>query len=332
MTERDGNRDGIEQNCLFPKADRVWLVQAPPDSGLSARDHALHARDLLVERLATDGAVLLRGFAVSDPIAFEDIVRVFDDELLDYRYGSSPRTRARNNVFTSTEFPSSEVIPLHNEMSYTTEWPRKIWFYSEVCAATDGETPLADSHRVFNAIPAAVRERFMALGVRYVRNYTGTFDLSWQQTFQTQSREEVERYCDRRGITVEWLAEDHLRTTETCQAAWRHPADGRWLWLNQAHLFHISNLKPELRALMEEAYAPDELPRHAMFGDGTPIPDEDLDAVRRAYDAHTLSFRWQRGDVLMVDNLAMAHGRNRFTGARRVLVAMADPLDSLRAG
>jgi alpha-ketoglutarate-dependent taurine dioxygenase len=275
--------------------------------------------------------VLLRGFDVPDADAFEGIVKIFHREILDYRYGSSPRTRTRNNIFTSTEFPASEVIPLHNEMSYTTEWPRKIWFYSEICAAADGETPLADSHRVFEAVPPAVRQRFMAHGVRYVRNYTGMFDLPWQKTFQTGSRVEVERYCAHRGITCEWLGDDHLRTIETCQAAWPHPDDGRWLWLNQAHLFHVSNLQPDLRALLEESFGPDELPRNATFGDGSPIPDDDLRAVRQAYAEHTLSFAWERGDVLLVDNLAMAHGRNRFRGERRVLVAMGEPLDALPA-
>jgi alpha-ketoglutarate-dependent taurine dioxygenase len=319
------------QRCLFESAQRVWLVQASADGAESARDYVRRERDALLSKMSAYGAVLLRGFDVPDAVAFEDVARAVDDELLDYRYGSSPRTRARNNVFTSTEYPSAELIPLHNEMSYTTEWPRRIWFFSELCAQTDGQTPLADSHRVFESIPVDVRERFMAKGVRYVRNYTGTFDLSWQKTFQTESREQVQAYCASRGIQVEWLDEDHLRTVENCQAAWRHPDDGRWLWLNQAHLFHVSNLKPELRALMEDCYAPDELPRNAMFGDGTPIPDADLDAIRQAYDAHMLSFTWERGDLLLVDNLAMAHGRNRFTGERRVLVAMADPFDSLKA-
>lgn len=320
----------IQEQCLFPAVDRVWMVRATA-AGQDAQAYALAHREALLARLARHGAVLLRGFDIPDSHAFEAVVQAFDSELLDYRYGSSPRTRERGGVYTSTEYPAPQRIPLHNEMSYTTEWPRKIWFYSEQCALTDGETPLADSHRVFESIPVEVRERFMARGVRYVRNYTGTFDLSWQQTFQTQDREVVERYCSSRAIRYRWLDDDHLQTIEICQAAWRHPSDGRWLWLNQAHLFHVSHLEPEMRALMEEAYEPDDLPRHATFGDGSPIPDADLDAVRAAYDLNTLSFPWETGDVLLVDNLAMAHGRNRYTGPRRVLVAMTDPLDALQA-
>ncbi len=227
---------------LFEAVSRVHCVQALSPS-LSATAYARVHQAHLLDRLKSHQAVLFRGFDVPDANAFEELVEVFHREMLDYRYGSSPRTRMKGNIFTSTEFPSAEVIPLHNEMSYTTEWPRKIWFYSEVCAETGGQTPLADSHRVHERIPPEVRERFNAHGVRYVRNYTGTFDLSWQKTFQTESREAVERYCASRRIQCEWISPDHLRTTETCQAALRHPDDGRWLWLNQAHLFHTSAIE-----------------------------------------------------------------------------------------
>lgn len=320
----------VHESTVFEAQGLVHCVAALQPK-LNAAAFATTQRSRLLEILKRSGAVLFRGFEVPDAGAFETLVEVFHSELLDYRYGSSPRTRMKGNVFTSTEFPSAEIIPQHNEMSYTSGWPRKVWFYSEQCATRGGQTPLADSHRVYQRIPAAVLERFNAHGVRYVRNYTGTFDLSWQKTFQTESREEVERYCASRRIRCEWLSADHLRTTETCQATLRHPDDGRWLWFNQAHLFHTSALNPEVREALEDCFDPLDLPRQAWYGDGSPIPDADLLAVRQAYDAETLSFPWQPGDVLLVDNLALSHGRLGFEGPRRVLVAMGEAMDSLLA-
>ena len=40
------------------------------------------------------------------------------------------------------------------------------------------------------------------------------------------------------------------------------------------------------------------------------------------YDC-AVSFAWRRGDVLMLDNMLVAHGRATFKGDRRVVVAMA---------
>lgn len=66
----------------------------------------------------------------------------------------------------------------------------------------------------------------------------------------------------------------------------------------------------------------DKLPTNAYFGDGSPIPVEALDTVRRLLWDQATFFTWQQGDVLMLDNYSVCHGRNTFEGERRILVAM----------
>jgi len=55
------------------------------------------------------------------------------------------------------------------------------------------------------------------------------------------------------------------------------------------------------------------------------IADAELDAVREAYRKATVLFSWQPGDLLLLDNMQVAHGRTPYTGNRKILVAMADP-------
>jgi hypothetical protein len=98
------------------------------------------------------------------------------------------------------------------------------------------------------------------------------------------------------------------------------------VWFNQAHLFHVSALGEDLREqLLGVVETEAELPRNVYYGDGTPIEDSILDEIRGAYDALMLRFPWQAGDILMLDNMLMSHGRAPFKGPRRVLVAMAEP-------
>ncbi len=319
----------VTATILFPDKGLIRCV-SPTRPGVDPVAWATEHREELTALLPSIGGVLFRGFGVADADSFERLVKVFATDTLDYRYGSSPRTREAGNVFTSTEYPATEKIPLHNEMSYTSEWPLKLWFYCQVAPAVGGETPLADSHRVYERIPAAIRDRFDARRVRYVRNYSTLFDLTWQKTFRTDSKADVEAYCRRRGIAFEWL-DDGLRTVEICQASAPHPVTGERLWMNQAHLFHISAQSAEVREYLEDAFTPDTLPRNAYFGDGAPIPDEDLTAIRAAYDAEEFMFPWQVGDVLLLDNLALAHARSPFQGPRKILVAMTDAFDALAA-
>ena len=318
----------VHESCLFP-GGRVAAFEAVAP-GTDPVAWAAANADRLRDRLRDAGACLLRGFAVPDESVFAAVVRVFDEELGEYTYGSTPRSKV-GDVYTSTEYPAIEVIPLHNEMSYTTTWPLRIWFHSVVPARSGGETPLADSHGVYNRVPARVRERFERHGVRYVRNYRPGLGLSWQDGFATADPAVVETFCRERGIGFEWLDDGALRTVETCQAVAVHPETGKPVWMNQAHLFHVSNLKEATRRALLDLVAEEDLPRNAYLGDGSPIDPADLTAIRHAYAEETVAFPWHAGDLLMVDNMAMAHGRSSFEGPRKVLVAMAAAHDTLPA-
>ena len=104
----------------------------------------------------------------------------------------------------------------------------------------------------------------------------------------------MEAFCREAGIELEWKEGGRLRTWQVCPGVAVHPRTGETVWFNQAHLFHISSLEDEVRRQLLSAFEPQDLPRNACFGDGSPINDEDLDNVRRAYEAESIFFGWNR--------------------------------------
>jgi alpha-ketoglutarate-dependent taurine dioxygenase len=271
------------------------------------------------------GGVLFRGFAVNGTEGFESFVRSIAPDLLEYKERSTPRTEVGNRIYTSTEYPAHQHIALHNEFSYSYTWPLRIFFYAQQPAETGGETPIADSRKVYNSLHDDVRIPFAEKGVMYARNYGTGVDLTWQDAFQTSDKAVVEDYCRKAPLDWEWLPGDRLRTRQVRPAVARHPVTGEMVWFNQAHLFHVSNLGTEGAAAMRNVFAEEDLPRNAYYGDGSPISDEELAHVRAAIDSATVAFPWQKNDVLMLDNMLVAHGRNPYTGARRILAALAQP-------
>jgi alpha-ketoglutarate-dependent taurine dioxygenase len=269
------------------------------------------------------GALLLRGFRLEDPGEFGTFARSFGRPLMAYEFGSTPRREVTQGVYSSTEYPPKRTILLHNEQSYTCRWPSRIWFHCVTAAESGGDTPIADSRAVFNSIPEPIREEFIRKGLLYVRNYGLALDVPWQRVFGTEDRAEVQRFCAGRGIECSFDADGRLRTRERCQAAIEHPVHGEWVWFNQAHLFHVAGLEPQARQSLSDFVPVEDLPRHVYFGDGSPILDSTIDEILDAYRRHAIAFRWQSGDVLMLDNLTVAHGRTSFTGPRTVHVAMA---------
>jgi alpha-ketoglutarate-dependent taurine dioxygenase len=228
-------------------------------------------------------------------------------------------------VYTASEYPKHAEIPLHNENAYQRDWPVSLLFGCTQPATRGGQTTLARTADVTARIGNAIVDTFAERRVAYVRNYVPGLDLPWQTVFQTHDRNAVASYCQTEEIAFEWLAGDALRTRQISQGVATHPRTGERLWFNQAHLFHVSALEETTREALLSLYAADQLPRQAYFGDGEPIPEDVLAHVRAAFSAARVTFDWERGDVLLVDNMQVAHGRASYTGPRTVLVAMSQP-------
>ena len=311
-----------------PAGSDLPVLISPSISGQSLLSGLAQFRDPIETALHMVGGVLLRGFEVPSVDAFQQFAAGFGHPVLKYEFASTPRSAVSSSgIYTSTEYPAHQHIPLHNEQAYTREWPMKIWFHCVTASPEGGETPIADSRAIYRRMPVTIRERF-APGILYVRNY-GEFDVPWQTVFNTADRGEVEAFCQRAGIRWEWKDDDELRTTQLCQAVEKHPVTGDMVWFNQAHLFHVSNLQAEVRESLEDLVGVENLPRNTYYADGSPIPDAVFDEVRAVLDAETVSFRWQEGDVLMLDNMLAAHARAPFKGPRKVVVAMAEPHGNL---
>lgn len=283
-------------------------------------------RALASDHLPDAGALLLRGFEVLGEQSFQSLVRGFGHELLNYEFGSTPRKAVEKGVYTSTEYPAHQVIPLHNEQSYTLQWPMKIWFHCMQPSLEGGETPIADSRRIYNTLDPALRQRFTDKRLMYVRNYGNGLDLSWEQAFNTEDKAVAEAYCRANQIAFEWKNDGELRTRQICQAVARHPQTQEWVWFNQAHLFHVSNLPPAVReSLLAVVDDPLDLPRNVYYADGSALEESALDEIRGVLADCSVAFPWEKGDVLMLDNMLVAHGRASFKGPRQVIVAMAEP-------
>lgn len=283
--------------------------------------------DFIQDALVRDGALLCRGLETTAD--FERFARTVSPRLIEYGERSSPRTRISSGIYTSTDHPPDQPIVLHNEQSYTLNWPMKIWFYCARPAETGGRTPLADSRKILQRLPRDIVDRFEQKQIMYVRNYNPGVGLSWREAFQTDNCGEVERYCEQEGIDVEWRDNDRLRTRQLRPAVRLHPTTGERVWFNHALFFNLSSLEASARKTMLAVVDESEVPFNTFYGDGTPIEPAVIDEIRNAYDSETVKFDWQRGDLLLVDNMLVAHGREPFTGDRRVLVAMAEPYKEL---
>lgn len=312
---------------LFSDQPLPLLVQAEDAAdarGLISwyQDH----QDELDAGLLEHGAILFRGFHVETPAAFARVTRAISSGLKECSEENVPRTKLTSGVYTSTEYPAEYFLSMHSEYSYSKHFPRRLYFCSITAAQEGGATPLADNREVMRVLDPEIIAAFKNKRVKYLRNLHGGqgFGLSWQTAFQTSDKAEVEAYCLESEIELTWKDDGGVRLSQTLDGIIAHPQTGEDIWFNQAPQFHPSDYPPEIHQSLLASYNDGEdLPQNVCFGDDTPIPVEMLDTVRETMKGKAISFPWQEGDLLMLDNVRISHGREPFKGPRKTLVAMS---------
>jgi amino acid adenylation domain-containing protein/non-ribosomal peptide synthase protein (TIGR01720 family) len=301
------------------------LVVEPEIEDVDLAAWARSNREFIETNLARYGALLFRGFAVHDANRFERFALAIRTDLFNEN-GEHPREVVSGNVYTPVFYPRDKQLLWHNENSFNYRWPAKIWFCCLEPAQQGGETPIVDSRKVYSLIDPKIRERFERKQVMYVRNHWEGLGLSWQTLFRTTDKSVVEDYCRRAMMEFEWKAGDGLITRQVRPAVIKHPRTGEMSWFNQIQHWHIACLEPAVRESLMSQFSEEDLPRHAYYGDGSPIEDSVMEEILEVYRKLEVKFQWQANDILMVDNILTAHGRNPFVGERKLLVSMAEML------
>lgn len=285
-------------------------------------DWVKREKEQLLAKLSDSGTVLFRGFPLSSPEDFDAFVAAFDEPGFTYRESLSNAVRVNltERVFTANEAPPEVGIYLHHEMAQTPLYPSKLYFFCEVAADEGGETPVCRSDVLLDRIaefdPEFVRTCREKL-VKYSLVMPGVDDpksgqgRGWQSTLGVDSREQAENRLTKLGYSWKWLDDGSLRTTTPALPAIRKADNGREAFFNQL-----------IAAFLGWADISHTGVHKIAFGDGSPMPDSTMRKICELAEELTVNLPWQAGDVAMVDNFQVMHGRRSFVGRRRVLASL----------
>ncbi len=277
-------------------------------------------REALLARTGNSGALLLRGLPIASAQDFHECVEALDLGRFRYRESLSNAVRVDRTdlVFTANEAPPEATIRLHHELAQTPAHPRHLLFFCEAAAEEGGATALCRSDQLHDEIKRDHPE-FLAVaaseGVVYRHVMPADDDpdssmgRSWRSTLNADTRVAAENKLAGLGYTSAWLPEDELEvTTPTLPAVLALP-DGRRTFFNQI---------VATRSWKDTRNDPS---RAVRLGGGGEIPISLRDDLAERTDALAVDLDWQNGDVAIIDNHLVQHGRRPFVGKRSVLVA-----------
>jgi hypothetical protein len=216
--------------------------------------------------------------------------------------------------------------------------PDKVMFFCETEPGGGGQTPIADMRAVYKKLPRELIDRFEQKGGLILRRVLPTekrygFEVAWTTAFGTSDRTEMEKIAKRNGWRMQWTKDGLEVIHKPSPVVKAHRVTGELVWFNQAHLLHRSVapwttdwLGPspgqQLEARQLQASIQDRFLYHSTHADGSEISLDDLACIRRVVAEETVLFDWQRGDILLVDNKLVAHGRQPYEPPRTIFAAL----------
>jgi len=303
------------------------LVLAPDTGSETSREGLLDwlstHRDDLKQKLMQHGAVLLRDCPVRSPQDFELVLDAAKFVNMPYVGGAAPREQViQGRILTANESPPDEPIPFHHEMAQVPNPPAYIFFYCDIASETGGETAIVHSHTVyqrFASLNPDFAKRVEELGVKYVRimpeedDPSSPIGRSWKSTFQATNRSDAEARMKEIGTRWAWNPDGTLHTETAVVPAIRYDdRTGMKTFFNSM-----------VAAYMGWVDARNDPKKAVVCGDDSPVDGDALLKTSQAMDEECVAFRWEKGDVLLIDNRLVMHSRRPYTGSRRILASIA---------
>ncbi|WOJ98238.1 TauD/TfdA family dioxygenase [Congregibacter brevis] len=294
-------------------------------SGLGLEDTLLRIaqeRGKLSGLLKEHGAILFRGMPLRSAVHFDAFIGAF--ELPNFRYADSlsnaVRTNRTDRVFTANEAPPTVEIFLHHEMAQTPVYPSKLFFFCETAPQCGGETPICRSDWLLELMreqQPQFLKRCDEEGLQYTNVMPQRADAgsgqgrSWTDTLGTHDRNVAEQRLLDLGYSWSWLPKGELKVTTPVLPAVKELANGTKVFFNQ--------LIAAYRGWNDNRNKGE---KSVTFGSGEEIPADDLALTAALAEQITEDVAWQQGDVVLIDNYMIMHGRRPFEGSRAVLASL----------
>lgn len=293
--------------------------------------------EILTKKLATHGCLLFRGLPIHSAEDFSRFAHAFGYKPHEIIGIVVDRPLLAPNVAPANESPKEVLIYNHNESPQVPHAPEYVFFYSHRAPSQGGgETPISSSLELFHRAQAEIPEFIAELGEKGIlskvtykvdRQYEGGSTLKQafgkdiqdgdeESTRRAKIEAQIARYGRGKHTTWEWT-DDGVVLTHRLPAIRTQPETNLpTLFTGLAGYYKYSLSNAGRKNVTQQLY-----------GDGTPIPARYLAHLAKITDEIRVLHKWERGDVLVYDNVIAQHGRQPWQGEQSDRVVYASLFD-----
>ena len=299
-----------------PLADQVGVV-VTAGTGQSLEDLD---PGFVIEMLRDGGAVMLRGFAADRP-AFENFTRRFaSDFMLPMMRVARPKVDGAADAKTAHVDVGSHAMGLHQELSFTPMRPEAIWLWCQKTAGAGGETTIADAVKIYAALTDEHKRLFETRRLKYV--FGGTVE-GVAELFQVTPADLVATLASHAPALSYTQDGNQLMFSYLTSAFQKSKLTGATAFLNFLLFSQTAETcgHPEAqRVTAMMRFDNDEL-----------IPPALVSEINAIAERFIYPIKWHAGDLVMIDNTRLMHGRRGFeaTSERTVFYRAARRLRAI---
>lgn len=312
-------------------------------------DHVRSNSRRLLEEVARRGAILFRNFDVSTVHEFESVLTSIGGvrgirHFLIPEPGRDRVDGAQFALHTNTKYRTGGALSLtgfHSENFYAADVPRYIAFHCLHASWLGGETGIVDMASVYAGLPATLKH---GLGARAFLASVVPIDAICAQFACRESL--VRTFCERVGLEIAAIeGRYYAKIYKPC--VFEIPETGeRSLVTNisaelgpfglKAHL--MRNFLPDYSSSVWLAhriawFLSSRRRKRISKAHGDPLPrigfcfsPSNIKDIAKLLRSSYSSFIWRRHDVLILDNLRMAHSGMPGIGPRMLHAAICNPI------
>ncbi len=260
----------------------------------------------IVQAYHSAGALLFQGYDANIE-TFTQFSNKFGQDFMDYTGGVFNRRVINNNPTILSVNDFNDEVKLHGEMYYQKTQPKVLWFFCAHPAAQGGETILCDGVQFFNALSQPLKKLLSQKKLKFRGHLEKDI---WIKKYKTDDLNVLKQLCKSNDLHLQINHDESIDIHYICSAI--HPSS------TGVDSVFINSLLPA-KSLSPEAVS---------FDDDSEIDAEIMLELNSIAEKITLEIGLETGDILMVDNTRIMHGRRAFQDDTRDIylrLGLSDP-------